>query len=108
AFLDAVEMWRGLHSWLEAQDGTVGVSTIRDHPHLQRIGYPLSQALVRQSDHLALTRFFHALDFHPGPAPEAEVILGALDIWTAALQNQLSDAFTRALSDNDIRPLLAA
>jgi hypothetical protein len=108
AFLDAVEMWRGLHSWLEAQDGTVGVSTIRDHPHLQRIGYPLSQALVRQSDRLALTRFFQALDFHPGPAPGAEVILGALDIWTAALQNRLSDAFMRALSDTDIRPLLSA
>jgi len=108
AFLDAVEMWRGLHSWLEAQDGTVGVSTIRDHPHLPRIGYPLSQALVRQSDRLALTRFFQALDFRPGPAPDAGVILGTLDIWTAALQNRLSDAFMRALRDADVRPLLAA
>lgn len=108
AFLDAVEMWRGLHAWIEAQDGTVGISTIRDHPHLQRIGYPLSQALVRQSDRMTLTRFFQALDFTPGSAPEAGVILGALDIWTAALQNRLSDAFMRALSDTDIRPLLAA
>lgn len=108
AFLEAVEMWRGLHLWLEAQDGTVGVSTIRDHPHLQRIGYPLSQALVRQSDRLALTRFFQALDFRPGSAPDAGVFLGALDIWTAALQNRLSDGFMRALGDTDIRPLLAA
>lgn len=108
AFLDAVEMWRGLHAWIEAQDGTVGISTIRDHPHLQRIGYPLSQALVRQSDRMTLTRFFQALDFTPGSAPDAGVILGALDIWTAALQNRLSDAFMRALSDTDIRPLLAA
>lgn len=107
-FLDAVEMWRGLHSWLEAQDGTVGISTIRNHPHLQRIGYPLSQALVRHSDRLALTRFFRALDFHPGPAPDADVILGALDIWTATLQNRLSDGFMRALIDTDIRPLLTA
>lgn len=107
AFLDLVKMWRGLHSWLESQDGTVGFSTIRDHPHLQRIGYPLSQALVRQSDRLALTRFFQALDFRSGTAPDPEVILRALDIWTAALQNRLSDAFMRALSDTDIRPLLA-
>lgn len=108
AFLDAVEMWRGLHAWIEAQNGTVGVSTILDHPHLQRIGYPLSQALVRQSDRMTLTRFFHALDFTPGSAPAAGVILGALDIWTAAVQNRLSEAFMRALSDTDIRPLLAA
>lgn len=108
AFLDAVEMWRGLHSWIEAQDGAIGISTIRDHPHLQRIGYPLSQALVRQSDRMTLTRFFQALDLTPGSSPDASVILGALDIWTAAAHNGLSDAFMRALSDTDIRPLLAA
>lgn len=108
AFLDAVEIWRGLHSWLEAQGGSVGVSTIRDHPHLPRIGYPLSQALVRQSDRLALTRLFQALDFRPDSTPDGGVILGALDIWTSALQNRLSDGFMRALGDTDIRPLLAA
>lgn len=107
AFLDAVEMWRGLHAWIEAQDGTRGVSTIRDHPHLRRIGYPLSQALVRQSDRMTLTRFFQALDFAPGQAPDGPVIVGALDIWTAAAQNRLSEAFMRALGDSDLRPLLA-
>lgn len=108
AFLDVVEMWRGLHAWLEAQNGTIGASTIRDHPHLQRVGYPLSQALVRQSDRMALTRFFHALDLTPRAAPDAGVVLGALDVWTAAPQNRLSDAFMRALGDPDVRPLLAA
>lgn len=108
AFLDAVEMWRGLHSWIEAQEGTVGISTIRDQPHLQRIGYPLSQALVRQSDRMALTRFFQALDLSPGCPPDVEAILSALDIWTAAVQNRLSEAFMHALDDTDIRPLLAA
>lgn len=108
AFLDVVEMWRGLHAWIEAQDGYVGTSTIRDHPHLQRIGYPLSQALVRQSDRLTLTRFFHALDFDSGSVPAIGVILGALDIWTAAAQNSFSESFMRALRDTDIRPLLAA
>ena len=108
AFLEPVEMWRGLHSWIEAQQGKVGVSTIRDHPRLQRIGYPLSQALVRQSDRMSLTRFFQALDFPPGTPQDAGVILSALDIWTAAPQNRLSEAFMRALSDTELCPLVAA
>lgn len=107
AFLDAMEMWRGLHNWIERQEGAVGTSTIRDHPYLQRIGYPLSQALVRQSDRMTLTRFFQALDFTPGPPPDAEVIVDVLDIWTATDQNRLSGAFMRALGDADLRPLLA-
>ncbi len=108
AFVDVVEMWRGLHDWIEAQDGAVGTSTIRDHPHLLRIGYPLSQALARQSDRIALTRFFHALDFAPSAVPDAQVISSALDIWTAAPQNRLSETFMHALGDTDLRALLAA
>jgi hypothetical protein len=108
AFLDVVQMWLGLHAWIEAQNGIVGTSTIRDHPHLPRIGYPLSQTLVRQSDRMMLTRFFKALDIAPNVVPDMRVILGALDIWTAAAQNRLSDTFMRALSDRETRPLLGA
>ncbi|MCH4250350.1 MAG: hypothetical protein LKF88_05725 [Microbacteriaceae bacterium] len=107
AFLDVVDMWQGLHAWIEAQHGVVGVSTIRDHPHYQRIGYPLSQALVRQSDRAALTRFFDALGFVPGNAPDTQVILDALDIWATSPQNRLSGTFMRALRDPDLRTLLA-
>ena len=106
-FLDVVEMWQGLHKWIEAGNGLVGLSTIRDHPKFQRIGYPLSQALIRQTDRMALTRLFRALDTDPGTTPDAEAILGALDIWTAAPHNRLSSTFMRGLADPDIRPLLA-
>lgn len=108
AFLDVVEMWRCLDEWIEDRGGRVGVSTIRDHPHLPRIGYPLSQALVRQSDRMALTRFFSALDLTPSTVPDASVLADALSIWTAASSNRLSDAFMRALGDADLRPLLAS
>lgn len=106
AFLDVVEMWRGIHSWIEAQGGKYGTSTIRDHPHLQRIGYPLSQALVRQSDRISLTRFFRALAYFPGQPPTSEVLLRGLDIWTVAPQNHLSSSFMRSLTDADMRLLL--
>lgn len=108
AFLDVVDMWRGLHDWIESRSGALGTSTIRDHPRLPRIGYPLSQALVRQGDRMMLTRFFRALDFAPGAPPDVEVTLAAIGIWTAAAQNRLSDTFMRALGDDELRPLLAA
>lgn len=108
AFVDVAEMWEGLHRWIGAQAGAVGVSTIRDHPHYQRIGFPLSQALIRQSDRILLTRFFQALDFAPSKAPDAQTIATALDIWTTAGTNRLSETLMRALSDVELRPLVSA
>lgn len=105
-FLDVVEMWQRLHEWIEAQAGAIGNSTIRDHPRLHRIGYPLSQALVRHSDRVALTRFFHALELTVDALPDASVLLSALDIWTATAQNRLSETFMRVLADPAERPLL--
>ncbi len=107
AFLDVVEMWQGLHAWIEDQAGAVGVSTIREHPRLQRIGYPLSQALMRQSDRSALTGFFDAIKLVPADAPEGEELLRELDIWTSSPRNRLSEVFRGALQDGDLRALLA-
>lgn len=107
AFLQAVEMWQGLHLWVEGQEGMVGASTIRSHPHLQRIGFPLSQTLVRQSDRIAFTRFFNALQFPLGDPPESQILLGALDIWAAGERNRLSETLLRALTDTDLRQLLS-
>ena len=44
SFLDVVYMWSALHDWIVAQNGRVGISTIRtDERRLTRIGYPLSK-----------------------------------------------------------------
>lgn len=105
-FLDVVDLWRGLHTWIEDQGGAVGISTIRQHHHFQRIGYPLSQALVRQHDQVLLTRFFSDLDFTAGQPPSSATLFNALLIWTTADRNRLSDTFMRGLHDSEIRPLL--
>lgn len=106
AFLDVVDMWRGLHKWIESQDGAVGTSTIHDHTHFQRIGYPLSQAIVRQSDRTALTRFFHAINLDPDAAPDDRVLFKSLIVWTEGGQSGLSESFIRALSDAELRTLV--
>lgn len=108
AFLHVVDMWVGLHHWIEGQQGDVGTSTIPEVPHPSRIGYPLSQALVRQSDRASLTRLFQALNLSPGDSPSPETLLRALDIWAEDGRNRLSEAFMGALADSQMRSLLGS
>lgn len=104
-FIPVAEMWRELHDWLGWREGASGVSTIRDHPDLTRIGYPLSQALIRRSDRAVLTRFFDALDIRTAGVPDADVLAEYLRLW-AARPRGLSEGFRRALADDTLRGLL--
>lgn len=105
AFIAVAEMWQDLDRWLDERGGAAGISTIRDHPELTRIGFPLSQALVRRSDRAALTRFFDALEISQFGVPSSDALLEYLRIW-AARPRDLSDTFRRALADDTLRPLL--
>ena len=105
AFIPVADMWRDLHQWLGEQAGAAGISTIRDHPELTRIGFPLSQALIRRSDRAVLTRFFDALDIRTSDLPAAEPLAEYLRLW-AARPRGLSESFRHALSDDTLRSLL--
>lgn len=60
------ELWEDLSEWLDAdQQGSRGRSTIRTHPVFHNIGYPISQALFRQSDANRLSRLFDQLGLPP-------------------------------------------
>lgn len=108
AFKDASEMWRGLHHWICEHAGTIGMSTIRAHPHRQRIGYALSQALIRQSDQISLTRFFHALRFHPDQPPPAPALARAFRVWTSDARNSVSEPLAHALDDDETHALVGS
>lgn len=109
SFLDVVYMWSALHDWIVAQDGRVGISTIRtDERRLTRIGYPLSQALLKRRDRSELTRFFRAMRIKTSGVPDEETILYGLDVWTTADRNRLSDTFMGALRSEKVRPLLCS
>ena len=108
AFLDVVDMWRTLDDWVGAQNGRVGVSTIRTDERLTRIGYPQSQALLMRSDRAELTRFFAALNLRESGLPGDESMLRALDVWTTASQNRLGDTFMAALHSVEMRGLIAS
>lgn len=109
SFIDVVYMWSALHDWIVAQNGRVGISTIRtDERRLTRIGYPLSQALLKGRDRSELTRFFRVMRMKTAGVPDEEAMLHALDVWMTAERNKLSDTFMDALKSDKLRPLLGA
>lgn len=105
AFIAVAKMWQDFDRWLGERGGSAGISTIRDHPEHTRIGFPLSQALVRRSDRAALTRFFEALEISQLGVPSSDALLEYLRIW-AARPRGLGEAFRRLLADDTLRPLL--
>lgn len=61
-FGEVAGLWVQLHEWLGAAGRQYGVSTVRlADPRLTRIGYPLSQALLRKTDRNVLTRLWAVL-----------------------------------------------
>jgi len=108
AFLtDVVPMWLALDDWLDERGGARGISTIRDHPFYSRIGYPLSQALIRASDKAALTRFFAALDVTRRGVPKQDALMDYLRFWSARRPQGLSETLRSALLDDALASLVA-
>ncbi|MGW3743019.1 hypothetical protein ACWD62_21005 [Streptomyces sp. NPDC005146] len=98
-FGPVVDMWQVLDSWLESRGGERGYSTISGDRHLTRIGYPISQALLREQDRRILTTFFAASDVTPGcpedfPGPE---ITRRLRLWTSSHPRGLSSPLLKVL-----------
>jgi hypothetical protein len=107
AFADVAEMWRTLHIWISQQSPALGISMIRDHPRLKRIGFPLSQAVLRGSDRAVLTKLFAALDIKALGVPEESALLEYLRLWSARPRG-FSETFLRALSETDLGALLGS
>ncbi|GHD16439.1 hypothetical protein GCM10010313_44720 [Streptomyces violarus] len=92
AFLDVTEMWEELHTWLEQTGGLYGTSTVSTGDPYWKIGYPISQALVRGSDRQVLTRFFAATRLRPNNPNQVSgrELLRRLRVWTSGHDRGLS------------------
>lgn len=107
AFLHVAKMWEELDSWLDEQQGAFGTSTIRPGvANESRIGYPLSQTLVRQSDRAALTRFFSAARLKSAGVPSTESLLRMLRRWVTRRGHGLTHRFVSSLRDEEVLPIL--
>lgn len=105
AFVAVAAMWQCLDRWLDGLGDEAGLSTIRGHPEWTRIGYPLSQALLRRSDRASLTQFFAAMNVAEDGVPAPGPLLEYLQLW-ASRPRGLSKAFENALSAEDLESLI--
>ncbi|HJP78057.1 MAG TPA: hypothetical protein VJ914_27540, partial [Pseudonocardiaceae bacterium] len=107
AFLDVAEMWEQLDHWLREQNGAFGISTVQAGAgNESRIGYPLSQTLVRRSDRAALTHIFDALHLRSAGVPGPDALLDMLRVWAQHRGHGLTDRFVESLHDTDLLPIL--
>ncbi|MFD4672476.1 hypothetical protein ACFWNN_22310 [Lentzea sp. NPDC058450] len=98
SFEEVSGMWKLLDRWLKVSGGERGISTIRDHPGLSRIGFPLSQAVLRKSDRAKLTLFFSHLNVSAAGAPDATSLLSYLGMWMSVPRG-FSEAFCKMARD---------
>ena len=86
-------LWKELARWLDRVNGGArGISTIRPHPRHTYIGYPLSQALFRQSDRNRLSYLFDRLGFEPHGGtdetrPTAAELVANYRLWAPSKTN---------------------
>ncbi|WP_151476512.1 hypothetical protein [Streptomyces albicerus] len=92
AFLDVAAMWEQLDTWLDEAGGLYGTSTVSTDDHYWKIGYPISQALVRGSDRQILTRFFATTRLRPRNrnGVSGRELLRRLRVWTVGRDRHLS------------------
>ncbi|MGV9992964.1 hypothetical protein [Streptomyces sp. NPDC003374] len=101
AFQDVAVMWEELDTWLRETAGLYGASTVSTDELYWKIGYPISQALVRTSDRQVLTRFFAATRLGPHNPNEVSgrELLRRLRVWTAGRDRHLSPRLMEELAD---------
>jgi hypothetical protein len=75
------EMWQTLDAWIERNHDLLGPSTIRTHETFNRIGYPLSQTVLKASDRDRLSGFFDRLRVDRNSKPPPDQLLALLRLW---------------------------
>lgn len=108
-YLPIAWMWQRLASWQLQWGAYRGLCTIpspEDLPqHQARIGYALSQAVLRGTDRMLLPKFFHVMSQRNSkawPLPGAVLVRGA-KLWDQG--DKFSTGFRRAIDDPEICPI---
>jgi hypothetical protein len=96
------ELWAKLDRWLKEKQGRFGISTIKGHDNLTRIGYPISQAVLKAADRRALSQFFRDARLTPGNPVKSDYLERALEIWLRRHPRAVSGAFAAAYVHPDL------
>jgi hypothetical protein len=76
------DLWHDLNVWLEEDlQGARGRSTVRSHPRLSNIGWPLSQCILRAADRNRLPDFFRTSGLEAGLSISDERLFALFKAW---------------------------
>jgi hypothetical protein len=78
---ESMTMWRALNRWISQDSSTRGIPTAYSFDYRVRVGLPMSQALVRDSDRQAIRAFFGELALIPGQTVSVEDMARLLRAW---------------------------
>ncbi|WP_427173795.1 hypothetical protein [Arthrobacter sp. 92] len=99
------DMWQLLDNWIERNQHLVGRSTIRTHDTFKKIGYPLSQTVLKASDRDRLSGFLDRLRVDRSANPSPEHLLALLRLWLDKPRG-FSKTFVDLVQKNPGNPLL--
>jgi hypothetical protein len=105
-----VDCWNRLNQWLGIDNkGQRGQPTARARGHFRRIGYALSQCILRAEDRRRLADFFFWAGFGPGSRIPSADIRDEFFEWVALARCSLTPATRGTLSrcSPDVRELVA-
>lgn len=90
-FPRVVRAWEALNIWLdETHKGLLGKSTARAPGHFNRIGYPISQCLMREQDRRQLPAFYKWARLQPGDEPTVCELETLLQRWVRSGNSHLT------------------
>ena len=104
-FPRVVEGWKALNYWLDTtHKGRRGISSAREIPHFNRIGYPISQCALRIVDRRKLPYFFQWARYRPGHQLHPKAVEAALTFWTNRPSPSLTARGIAAVKNKALRP----
>ncbi|MHA7286574.1 hypothetical protein ACX80I_09875 [Arthrobacter sp. MDT3-44] len=106
-FDQVAQMWKTLDDWIERNRDLVGTSTIHTHETFKRIGYPLSQTVLKASDRERLSAFFDRLQVDRNSPPSPDELLAKLRLWMDKPRG-FSSGFVDLVEAGPGNPLLLA
>lgn len=104
AYRDTVSpLWRELDEWIKEGRGDRGYSTITTDPHHSHIGYPISQALLRESDRQVLSKFFliSGVGLENAAGLTDRELVRRLQLWTSSNDRGLSARLLKEVRSSD-------
>jgi hypothetical protein len=102
---DSLTLWNALNAWLLEADGARGLPTAYSFDWRSYVGVPISQALLREEERLALRDMFVRYRLRPGQQIAASDMMRLLEDWLPG--SDLNEGIKRLFRQSDAKARFA-